>query len=177
MVYQFKVVLAGQAAVGKTALADRFVYQKFQEKYKLTIGVEMYTKKVDIKDETAILTIWDIGGQSRFESIRELFFNGADGAIFIYDATSSDSLFALHTWFKEYKRSNKMKYDISHNILVKNKIDLIKNVGEVISEKMINTIARDPNGRIKELYDVSAKKGTGVKKMFEGLTKLILDNR
>ncbi|TFG11626.1 MAG: GTP-binding protein [Promethearchaeota archaeon] len=173
MVYNFKIILLGQAAVGKSAIADRFVYQQFKEKYMLTIGVQHFTKKVEVDGIEAILTIWDLGGQDRFESIRKLFLNGADGAVFVYDTTNSDSLHALFKWYKDHKEINN-KYDICQNILAENKIDLKESVGEVISQKMVDYMKNDPIGNIKEYHSISAKLGIGVNEMFEGLTRLIL---
>ena len=42
--YIFKVIVVGDAAVGKTSLMFRFVHGSFQSDYKMTIGVNFATK-------------------------------------------------------------------------------------------------------------------------------------
>ena len=62
---QFKVILVGDGAVGKTSLATRFTEDNFNKKYKQTIGVDFFVKRIQIGGKYHItLQIWDIGGQS-----------------------------------------------------------------------------------------------------------------
>ena len=43
---KYKVVLAGEGAVGKTTLINRFVTGGFSADYKATIGVQIFSKAV-----------------------------------------------------------------------------------------------------------------------------------
>lgn len=43
---QFKVILLGDGAVGKTSIAYRFVEEHFSEQYKQTLGVDFFSKRV-----------------------------------------------------------------------------------------------------------------------------------
>ena len=45
-----KVMLLGEMGVGKTSLAQRFVFDRFQSDYKTTISVELFTHDVTVTD-------------------------------------------------------------------------------------------------------------------------------
>ena len=49
--YRFKILLVGAAAVGKSSLIDFFVTKEFEESYKLTVGLDLMLKNLEIKEE------------------------------------------------------------------------------------------------------------------------------
>ena len=49
--FRFKILLVGAAAVGKSSLIDSFVNKKFEESYKLTVGLDFMIQDVEIEDE------------------------------------------------------------------------------------------------------------------------------
>ena len=83
MSFKLKVLLCGSTK--KTKLVNRFVRNKFENDYKLTVGVDIFTKDVEIKNQTCTLSIWDIGAQERFSVIRTSFYRGASCAIIVFD--------------------------------------------------------------------------------------------
>ncbi|MCE7741030.1 MAG: GTP-binding protein [Candidatus Heimdallarchaeota archaeon] len=101
--YNFKVLLLGDAAVGKTSLVQRFVHDRFDSSYLMTIGMEPSEKHVDLKDGTRVaLSIWDLAGQERFRFIRHTFYTGAKAALLVYDLTRAATLKNVHKWSKEF---------------------------------------------------------------------------
>jgi Ras-related protein Rab-28 len=48
-VHQFKIILLGDGAVGKTSLATRFTEDKFSQNYKQTIGVDFFMKRINLQ--------------------------------------------------------------------------------------------------------------------------------
>ena len=48
--YEIKIVLLGDPAVGKSSLVQRFCQDKFEENYKLTIGGAYLQKDVKLKN-------------------------------------------------------------------------------------------------------------------------------
>ncbi len=46
--YRFKTCIFGDGGVGKTTLVNRYVTGKYQEDFKMTIGVDFYTKVCEI---------------------------------------------------------------------------------------------------------------------------------
>ena len=69
-IYNFKVIMIGDLAVGKTSLLNRFVKNEFKNSYISTIGVEYSAKNIIIdKINECRLKIWDTSGEERFRSI------------------------------------------------------------------------------------------------------------
>ncbi len=94
-----KVVLLGDGAVGKTSLIQRFVEQKFEDKYIETIGVNV--KKREIEDLDMTMMVWDIYGQKLSKSLHSSNYTGADGAIIVYDVTRKKTFENLDEWIEE----------------------------------------------------------------------------
>ena len=64
--FLFKVVLIGEAGVGKTCLVRRFCQGTFPIGQAATIGVDFLIKTIEINGEKIKLQIWDTAGQERF---------------------------------------------------------------------------------------------------------------
>lgn len=62
---QFKMVLLGESAVGKSSLVLRFVKGLFHEYQESTIGAAFLTQTVCIDDTAVKFEIWDTAGQER----------------------------------------------------------------------------------------------------------------
>lgn len=60
---KYKVVLLGEISVGKTAIISRFLYDKFDDKYQATIGIDFMSKNMYMDDKTIRLQLWDTAGQ------------------------------------------------------------------------------------------------------------------
>jgi GTPase SAR1 family protein len=63
---QFKLVLLGESAVGKSSLVLRFVKGQFHEYQESTIGAAFLTQTVCLDDTTVKFEIWDTAGQERY---------------------------------------------------------------------------------------------------------------
>ena len=124
-----KLVLLGDPGVGKTSLISQFVHARFRHSYQLTVGLDISSKQVKLKDgRTVTLSINDIGGQARFAAIRHMFFKGAHLAMFVYDVTRAETLDNINDpWYKELmefcSQPDSTKSAIK-TILVGNKSDL-----------------------------------------------------
>jgi Ras-related protein Rab-28 len=46
--HQFKIILLGDGAVGKTSIATRFSDDKFSQSYKQTVGVDFFIKRISL---------------------------------------------------------------------------------------------------------------------------------
>ena len=170
--FKLKVLLTGAAAVGKTSLVQRFIKQRFAANYKLTVGVDILTKDVEFKQgEVATLSIWDIGGQQRFEFIRSTFYKGAAGALLVFDLTREQTYIEVKKWLTEIRQF--AGQDIPF-VLIGNKYDLLEDVGEVIDRDEARALA-ESEGSI--YIETSAKTGINVDEAFTELTRRIIESR
>ena len=61
--YTLKVLLLGDASVGKTSFTKRYCYNIFSPSERLTIGVDFHIKTIDLHGKKIKFQIWDIGGE------------------------------------------------------------------------------------------------------------------
>ncbi|XKL65907.1 hypothetical protein PGB90_009327 [Kerria lacca] len=118
---QFKLVLLGESAVGKSSLVLRFVKGQFHEFQESTIGAAFLTQTVCLDDTTVKFEIWDTAGQERYHSLAPMYYRGAQAAIVVYDITNQDTFGRAKTWVKELQRQASPNIVIA---LAGNKTDL-----------------------------------------------------
>lgn len=119
---QVKLVLLGEAAVGKSSLVLRFVQNDFNENNSPTIGAAFLTQKCRLEDKVIKFEIWDTAGQERFHSLAPMYYRNAAAAVVVYDITKASSLEKAKAWVTELQRQANPNIVIA---LVGNKLDLI----------------------------------------------------
>lgn len=105
MTLKSKVCLVGEVTVGKSSLIARYVSDKFDPAYLMTIGTKVMKKTVDVRVEgrdtnvTVDMTIWDIMGEKGFRQLlKEAYFYGANGILAVADLTRRATLDDLDDW-------------------------------------------------------------------------------
>ncbi|MCK4370541.1 MAG: GTP-binding protein, partial [Candidatus Lokiarchaeota archaeon] len=121
--YSFKIIIIGPAAVGKSSLIRRFVENQFTLQYKFTIGVDFMTKIIEYEpNKSARLTLWDIGGQDRFKMLRRNFYDGANGALVVFDLSRAQTFSKMKEWISDMHKLMKIKISF---VILGNKVDLL----------------------------------------------------
>ena len=148
-----KIVLTGCFGVGKTSLFNKFLYQKFTEKYLTTIGAKVDKKVIDVNGNKISLLIWDIAGEVAQDKVPQSYFLGSSAIIYVFDLTRPS------TWLN-IQADIEYLQNLLNGVLIKvvgNKIDLI-------SPGQLENIKSD----LPLPWDIltSAKTGENVEDMF-----------
>jgi len=168
---KYKVVLLGDAAVGKTSLVLRYVRSQFDEKYLKTLGTNVYKKEiieeVDGEQVKSVLQVWDIMGQRAFPSVIKSSLKGANGVIFVCDLTNMNSLGNLDRWLRLAFNTP----DDSCFVFLANKSDLPDAEFGFFAVKSVADMFQSP------FYVTSAKTGDGVEEAFLRIASLVANKK
>ncbi|PQE12989.1 Ras family protein [Rutstroemia sp. NJR-2017a WRK4] len=182
-----KLVLLGEAAVGKSSLVLRFVNNDFQENKEPTIGAAFLTQKCNLPTRTIKFEIWDTAGQERFASLAPMYYRNAQSALVVYDLTKPTSLVKAKHWVAELQRQASPGIVIA---LVGNKLDLTNEGGEAGSlGDEESAEGEDASGDARKVstaeaksyaeeegllfFETSAKLGTNVTEVFTAIANAI----
>ncbi len=145
-----KIMLLGDIGVGKTSLARRFVFNRFEGDYKTTIGVDVLTHDVrlgpECEGETLRMVLWDTDGDFGARIFETVYLAGASGAIIVADATRPGTLVKMALLARKFEE----RFPGRPVARIVNKIDLAQGV-EIAADDAVFT---------------SAKTGEGVERMF-----------
>ncbi|MHA2026783.1 MAG: Rab family GTPase [Candidatus Thorarchaeota archaeon] len=119
--WQFKVCLIGDGYVGKTSIRRKYIGEGFRSNYIPTLGVDFAQKYTTTKEGDARLVIWDIAGQTQFQSLRKRYYEGCSGLILVYSVVDRESFDNASKWLVEAHGYMK---EIPSLTIVANKVDL-----------------------------------------------------
>jgi len=166
--YSFKMIVIGDAGVGKSCLTNRAAKDKFISNYSPTIGFEFLSFSTNIDNKIVKLQIWDTCGQEVYRSLITNFYRNASLAMMVYSIDSKESFLHINQWLKEVRIQSNPDVKI---ILIGNKADL-ENEREVdydVAQKF-----KEEN-QILYFEETSAKTGLNSKKVFEEAAKILYD--
>lgn len=106
------------------------------------------------------LSLWDTGGQERFNFFLTDFFKGVAAVALVFDLSRPDTFYSIKEYFNDIReRSGNIPI-----ILVGNKCDLKKDIGEtVLREKIIQMVNKY---YLFEYIETSALESKNVDKLF-----------
>jgi len=156
-----KIVVLGHFGVGKTSLIRRFVEDSFSDNYKVSIGVHITKKVVEVSTEEEVsLILWDLEGTDDLTTIRDAYLLGTHGVVFVFDVTRPSTFQALNADL-DIVRSKISKTPL---LVVGNKVDL------VLKEDLETLFTKN---NIETNFLTSAKTGNAVNDLFLHLAKLL----
>jgi Ras-related protein Rab-7A len=168
-----KIIVIGDLNVGKTSLINRYVYNSFSEKYKATIGVDLFKKDLKYKNNKVCLQIWDTAGVERFQAVTPSFYRGSDACVLVFDLTNNKSFENLEQWIDEFLiYANPHDPDKFPFILLGNKSDLITpDLNTAINQSRIEKFCK-----LKKIkyFSVSAKNNDNIFNSFNYLITILM---
>eukprot|EP00929_Paragymnodinium_shiwhaense_P038577 TRINITY_DN20369_c0_g1_i3.p1 TRINITY_DN20369_c0_g1~~TRINITY_DN20369_c0_g1_i3.p1 ORF type:complete len:214 (-),score=39.90 TRINITY_DN20369_c0_g1_i3:219-860(-) len=163
---KYKLVFLGEQLVGKTSVITRFMYDTFENNYKVTVGIDFMSKTMYLEDHTVRLQLWDTAGQERFRSLIPSYIRDSSGAIVVYDITNRSSFLNTAKWIEDVRSERGPDVVI---VLVGNKTDLA-------DKRQVST--EEGEEKAKESHamfiETSAKMGHNVKALFRQLAQALL---
>jgi len=167
--HHFKLVLLGDASVGKSCLVVRFAKEEFYENQEPTIGAAFMTQTVELEKPKALVKfeIWDTAGQERYRSLAPMYYRGAAAAVIVYDVTSRESFDGARSWVQELQGMASQESLVI--ALCGNKVDLVEsNIPRQVEQEVARSYAQEQGILFLE---TSAKTGKNVKEVFHEIAK------
>uniref|UniRef100_A0A2K5REH0 Intraflagellar transport protein 27 homolog n=1 Tax=Cebus imitator TaxID=2715852 RepID=A0A2K5REH0_CEBIM len=138
-----KCILAGDPAVGKTALAQIFRSDgaHFQKSHTLTAGMDLVVKTVPVPDtgDSVELFIFDSAGKELFSEMLDRLWESPNVLCLVYDMTNEQSLNNCSKWLE--KARSQAPGICLPGVLVENKTNLAWKCFETSVKEMENSEA------------------------------------
>lgn len=160
-----KVMLLGQIGVGKSSIAQRLVFDRFETSYKPTIGVDVYRHEVldDTTGKSIPMIVWDSDGNLGDAMFRHVYLKEASAAIIVADVTRPDTVEALPNIARAFRE----RLPGRGICFLLNKVDLTTAPGE-------DTLHQDLKASGTMLFRTSAMTGENVRQAFTETARAIL---
>lgn len=165
--YLFKLLLIGDAGVGKTDIIFKFSEAESNSAFISTIGVDFRVRTIEVDGKKVKLQIWDTAGQERLCSVTSSYYRGANGIMLVYDITDERSFDNIRKWISNVDENTS---DDVEKILLGNKCD----------ESDKRQVSKDSGEQLATMYgikfmEVSGKANINVEDAFFTLARDIKD--
>ena len=170
----YKIIIIGDASVGKTALLSKYLKGVFPKSPLSTIATEFATKIIQIKEGGYIKAqIWDTAGEEKYKSITYHHYKKSVGGLIVYDITKKSTFENVKNWYNDLITKAEKGCIIA---LVGNKLDLVERNGRNrdVPKEEAQAYAEDNH---MLFYETSAYNGTNINDIFEELMQTIYTER
>jgi len=158
-----RVLLVGDAGVGKTSILLRYAENTFEEQQN---EFDQKTKSLTVKGQDVKLTLMDTAGQERFRTLTSGSYRGIDGVFICYNVSDTATFSNVPKWLQEVT-----KYAQNPNlvkVLAGNKCDL---EDHTVTKDEGNTYGSS-NGM--KFFETSAKDNIGITEAFQWMVEEII---
>ncbi len=169
--YILKYIMIGDSGVGKSSILNTYMTDEFDTSINSTIGVEFYTKRLEIDGKKFKIHLWDLAGQERFKSIVKTYYRKCDGVLLIFDLTDRRSFESVTYWYNELLRMYPLESNKEYNpsiFLIGNKNDMSHR--NVLPEDVDIMIS---GKKITNYMECSAKTGDNINDIFNMLNNTV----
>ena len=168
--YVLKLCMLGDGGVGKSTLVERLATGKFNNRTKMTIGIDFQLINLVLEGEEgkilADVAVWDLGGEDQFRFILPNYISGADGGLLVFDASRIRTMDNLLDWTELWR-----KYTLPGTplYLIAAKIDTLQSNFKPVLESSIHHIKEILS--IDTHYLTSSKNGTMINEVMGNMAK------
>jgi small GTP-binding protein len=114
-----KLIVLGEANVGKTSILDQWLHGSFTQDTTPTIGAGLSTVPLMIGRSVQNFNIWDTAGTPQFRSVVPMYCRQAAVAIIVFDLTQPSTFEQVSRWHEFVRETADPVF-----LLVGNKLDL-----------------------------------------------------
>ena len=162
----FKLIIIGDAGVGKSCLTNQAIRSTFDEAYCATVGFEFVSFNLKLDDKYVKLQIWDTCGQEIYRSLISSFYRNATLAMIVYSIDSRESFSHLDAWLKDVHLLSNPDIKL---FLIGNKTDLEES--REVNYQEAKKYADDHG--FHYMNETSAKNGFNAKEVFIQAAKIL----
>ena len=159
----FKVIIIGDTACGKSKLVERFLLNNYEKRQLSTYALTMYRHNCNLNGKMHSIDLWDTAGQDQYSNLHPSYYFAADCCIMVFDVTRKSTYDNIKKWYKAMR----LQCGDIPTVLVANKIDLKP---EVTKKKFKFAVKNN-----LPFYFSSAADGTNVVKIFKESLQLAID--
>ena len=146
-----KVLIVGEATVGKTSLINRLIRDKYNPNEPQTDGLNITNWQITVNTKPVKLNVWDFGGQEIYHATHQFCLTKRSLYLLVCECRTSEDKNRLEYWLKLIQSFG----DASPVILVGNKCD---EQPLDLNRKAL----RDKYPNIKAIIETSCQSGTGI---------------
>jgi len=181
-----KLIMVGDASVGKTSYLMRVANKGFSPSYLCTIGIDFYKDRrtfgqwsgamcSPFRDANSSISAstpldvytWDTAGQERFHSLSRTYFRGVHGVFVCFDITNRPSFDMVSSWIASVKRANAPSRVTM--VLIGTKHDLRSKRQVSFDEAMAYATRHE-----MPYFETSAKASLAIQASYEALVQAVL---
>ena len=133
-----KVILLGNAGVGKSNLINVYVGEKFNSNSLSNLTSSLFQKKLIINNQQYDISLWDTAGQERFRTITKSLINGLNIVLYVFSIIDENSFKDLNYWISCVEENVNNNY-VSAIIGNKNDLYLIQKIKEEEARKFADS--------------------------------------
>eukprot|EP00057_Strongylocentrotus_purpuratus_P033181 XP_790473.1 PREDICTED: ras-related protein RIC1 [Strongylocentrotus purpuratus] len=100
----FKIILLGDAGTGKTSLMLKYTQSELLESSRYEHSLDTSSRIVRRDDKSIQLDIRDTAGMERYRSLTKSHYNGAKGALILFDLTDEKSFSNVAHWLEDLEQ-------------------------------------------------------------------------
>lgn len=150
--YKFKMITLGDSGTGKTQFSTTSIGDNARNTELVsTIGVEFFSRILEVDGKKIRVQIWDTAGQERFRAITRGYYRGMIAGLIFFDLTRRISFKNLPYWLEEVEKNRGANTEMSLII-----------VGTFYDQQQYREVTRDElvafvNARNLPYMEISAK--------------------